>query len=1012
MKEFPEIMDFNTELKKLNRQQRQAVEAIEGPVMVIAGPGTGKTQILTLRIANIIKKTDTDPENILAITFTDSGAFSMRKRLASMIGSVAYYVNITTFHSFANTIITDYPEYFPHIIGANSITDIDQIKLMEQVILSGRLKALRPFGDPLYYLKPALNAINELKREGIAPDEFSKIIQQEEKKFEKIPDLRYEAGENEGKIKTKYAALEKQIRKNKELTMVYGAYQKELRRQRKYDYSDMVMEVVSALTKNRDLRFMIQEKYHYILVDEHQDTNNAQNKILELLAGFHKNPNLFVVGDEKQAIFRFQGASLENFLYFKKLYPSAKLIKLQYNYRSTQTILDIATKLKKSDIRLKSQKKSPEAKISLFVFNKTESEWYYVARHIKERLSKGVPAQEIAVLHRDNRDAFPIVDMFNRLGVPYYVESEQNIFDDPNIKKLILLFEAIRDFGSKATLIPLMHADFLNISSLDIYKISSVTGGGVKKLYENPYDVIKSERVMRELKLDSVKELSELYSRLTLWRKDSQYKSLTELFEQVVRESGLLAHILKSSHYLDDLEKINTLFDEVKRLQENHKGYTLGQFLDYLNLLQEQDVLIKRTSVDRPNDRVRVMTAHRSKGQEFGYVYIINAFNGHWGNKRRVSHFKLPSRVFSLIKSEQDLVLDENEDERNLFYVALTRAKYEVAISYAKTGLNGRDQLPSQFITELDKKLISNVDGEKYEQEFEKKRGILFQEAKKGRAPLEDRKFLRELFLDQGLSVTALNNYLECPWKYFYRNLLRVPEAKTKHEMYGTAVHAALRDFFEQINLGNSPDKQFLIRHFNDALSREPIQQSDYDEALEKGEKALSGYFDAHKKEWKYRTFNEFNIARVELAKDIGLTGKIDKIDLLSHGGSPPIPVHVVDYKTGKPQSRREIEGQTKSSNGGYKRQLVFYKLLLQLYKNGKYNMKSGAIDFVEPDEKGRYHTEVFEISDAEVGELEKLIKEVSKEILNTEYWGQPCNQEVCGYCDLREVMADSGNTH
>src|SRR3989344_6125002 len=430
--------EFKNYYNRLNPKQKEAVDAIDGPVMVVAGPGTGKTQILTLRIANILEKTDTPPEAILALTYTESGVTSMRGRLSEITGNSAYRVMISTFHGFANNIIRNYPEEFPHIIGANSITEVEQFKIMEGVITLSELSILRPFGDTFYYIRSALSTINKLKQEGVVPDQFEKIIKDEEKKFSLIDDLYYEKGAHKGKMKGKYQDMQKHILKNKELTILYHAYQKALRDQGLYDYSDMIMEVCSALEKNNDLLLTLQEKYQYFLIDEHQDTNNAQNRIIELLANFYDNPNLFMVGDEKQAIFRFQGASLENFLYFKNRYKGAKLITLVHNYRSTQAILNLATSLMKKG-ELESQSKHPNKKIDLYNFSSTDVEKYFIARSIQEKISGNkIKPEDIVVLYRENRDALPIASMLEKFGVPFAIESEQNVLQDEDIKNFFL----------------------------------------------------------------------------------------------------------------------------------------------------------------------------------------------------------------------------------------------------------------------------------------------------------------------------------------------------------------------------------------------------------------------------------------------------------------------------------------------------------------------------------------------------------------------------------------------
>jgi len=331
--------------KKLNPAQKKAVDTIEGPVMVIAGPGTGKTQILTLRIANILRQTDTAPEQILALTFTESGVFSMRKRLVEIIGSAGYRVRIHTFHGFANDLIREYPDAFPKIIGATHIHDVEKTDLVKELLATHGGKRLRPFGDPFFYVSSVKGAISEMKREYLAPAQFKKITAERKKAFARIPDLYNDKGKYAGTMKGKYARQNERLLRDEELAALYGRYEDALARRRRYDYDDMVVEAVRALEENSGLLLSLQEEHQYILADEHQDANRSQNRILELLASFHENPNLFVVGDEKQAIYRFQGASLENFRAFKRLYPAATVIALTENYRSTQPILDAAHSL-------------------------------------------------------------------------------------------------------------------------------------------------------------------------------------------------------------------------------------------------------------------------------------------------------------------------------------------------------------------------------------------------------------------------------------------------------------------------------------------------------------------------------------------------------------------------------------------------------------------------------------------------------------------------------------------
>lgn len=990
------MRDLYQELyKRLNTAQKRAVDAVEGPVMVIAGPGTGKTQILTLRIANILRKTDTDPKSILALTFTESGAVSMRKRLADIMGDAAYLVRISTFHGFCNDIIRQYPEAFPRIIGSRSITEVEQIRLLEELITKADVRLLRPFGDTLYYVRPVLSNINTLKREGVDEEEFRNAVLRKAEAFAAAEDKFHARGAHAGKMKGEYKELEKQIAKNSELADLYAQYQKRLAEERLYDYSDMIMEVLRALRADGDLLLILQEKYQYVLVDEHQDTNNAQNKILELLMSFHPNPNIFIVGDEKQAIFRFQGASLENFSYFKKLYPSAEAITLAENYRSTQEILDsahgVAGAMRLAGSELHAQNGAGE-KIRVAPFVKEDAELAWVASSVADTIRGGASPEEVAILYRDNRDAFPAARALERHGVPFVIESEQDIFGDFEIRKLMALLEAALKIGSPEHFLRAMHVDFLGIPPLDTYMIAQASSGrnGTPLM-----SIVSNNETMERLHVSEKEKIKNLFAKVSSWARKDANMPLTETFESVLRESGYLEHILALPDPLAAIERTNAVFDEVKALLETNRHATLADFFSYLTTLREHNLNVKRNISHSRERRVRLMTAHKSKGQEFGHVYIIGACDGHWGNRKKSDVLPLFPEVYSLFGSS-DWAYSEMDDERRLFYVALTRARKTATISFSREGENGRERLPSAFLEEVKSECVERIDTGAFEKALFENPKRMFAEAKAAHAPDAERKFVGELFRNRGFSVTHLNNYLECPWKYFYVNLLRIPQAETKHQLYGIAVHEALRAFFSQLKSGTAVSKQLLAGAFASHLEKLPLGDADFKEALEKGKQALLGYYGAYAGSWNANVLVELAVAGVSLG-GATLTGKIDKLEFESDGG-----VSVVDYKTGKPKSRGVIEGATKSSDGNIKRQLVFYKLLLDAFEGGKYRMKRGIIDFVEPDDKGRYHREEFEIGNNEISELKELIKKTADEIISLEFWGRTCGEKDCEFCRLR----------
>jgi len=974
--------DFEEQYKRLNKAQKKAVDTIEGPVIVVAGPGTGKTQILTLRIANILKEAGAgiDPENILALTFTNAGVVAMRERLATFTGAEeAYRTNIYTFHSFCEEQISRYPDYFPSIIFSRVASDVEKIHIVEKILEESELEFLKTFGSDFHYVKDILYAIDNLKRESISPDEFVNRIKIQKDDILADPDSYYKRNTKKNKKGDLKPNALKPVEKNTELQVVYKLYQEALEEQKLYDFTDMIMQFVTVAQNDEEFSAVLREQYQYILVDEHQDTNDGQNRVIDILTSVEHlgdSPNLFTVGDDKQAIYRFQGASVENFLHFEKKFPSAKIINLEDNYRSAQGILDEAHTLIMSGEGDKEHTEltafqSAQADIAVNHFNTYRDELVYIANDIEKKIEGGVAPEDIAVFYREHNNLDLIKEVFEKKGLPFVVASRQDILDDSEMRKLILLLRAVNDPMNSAVLAktllvnltPVETSDALII--LDEYKSLSHS--------MSLFKLLQNEEQLQKMDVVDAESITKFAKFIEKQKANSHNMNFLEFFEQFVSESNFLESILAMEDHIFLLKKLERLFDEVRESTSSAKGYSLTDFIAHIDTFEFYNLpmsVVRSASVEGVN----LMTAHGSKGLEFEHVYITNVINGLWGGKRKNQKFKLPIST----------VLGDIEDERRLFYVAITRAKQSLSISYADYDVTGREKLPSLFISDLNARLID------VEQVVDDTVQVFFAPRLQSVASLVSHEYIKEKFLSTQLSATALNNYFDSPLLYFFRNLVRIPSVQNKTLLYGSVLHAALEKFFLQSSeQGEVLKKDVLIDAFNTTLFAMQVPAEYYDSIERRGIEALSGYYDKYKDSFKIDVVVEKKIKAVpfdlEGGEQILLTGAIDKMETLDDGS-----ISVVDYKTGKPWSRLQ-----KDKKQSLNRQVVFYKLLLNSYNDGQYNMTEGTLDFIEPHpETHEFERETVSVCDEDVRQLKGEINIFAKDILSGKFLDQDIKQK------------------
>lgn len=976
---------------RLNAEQKQAVDTIEGPVFVIAGPGTGKTQVLTLRIANILKQTDTPPESILALTFTEAASREMRERLRRVIGSRAAKVRIHTFHGFAETLISRYPDQFPRIVGSHVATDAERAELLDAALLETPVKHLRPFGDPLYYHPYAARAISTMKRENVTPDVLEARIKESKEAFDQLEGKVHEKGKYAGQMKGDFIAQEKRIEKTEDLLAVYRAYEAGLTAARRYDYEDIILETLHALETDESFRLQVQESLLYILADEHQDANRAQNALLELVSGFHERPNLFIVGDEKQAIYRFQGADLDNVHYFRTKFEGTTILTLIENYRSTQSILDSALALitaspdeRLSRVPLVGNSAAPAKPLTLTACQTTDQELAQLAANITELLEGGTQANEIAVLVRRNRDVAEVARALMRAGVPVTSAGDDDALQDRFVSALLRLLRVAADPRDEY-LAGVLSLPGMKLSPADAARVSQ----HARKEKRTILSILADDEALKAAKVADTESARALGAEITELARLASYDRPAAVAERALQASGLLQKALMAPDRAQALAAIRGLLLAFEHLSEREHDALLPRALQLLDLYAARGIALPGRGNDADETRVKVMTVHRSKGREFEYVFLPFLTAQAWSTRKKPEHFELPDILSGT---------NELEDERRLLYVAITRAKKHATLSYAAMNTEERALEPTELIDDLNPDLIENVPPSATSDAWLTN---LTRESvrEEGKPSEDDLQTLRAVFFAQGLSPTALNNYLECSWKYFYVNLLRIPEVENKFMLFGTSIHAALKRYADERAQGRDIGTHGLIEHFSYSLERMPLSESELTEMREKGVRALTAWWEERHENWPAETRAEISVqAELPLTGDevLNIRGALDRIDEV--GGS----VNVIDYKTGKPKSRNELMGSTKDANGNYYRQLTFYKLLLARTDDQPRTMHEGIIEFVEPDEKGRIRTEAFEITDADLADLEALIKRSAQEILTLSFWNDTCDEAECEWCAYR----------
>ncbi|HVU54340.1 MAG TPA: ATP-dependent DNA helicase [Puia sp.] len=1032
---------FQDEYRKLNEQQRLAVDTTEGPIMVIAGPGTGKTQILAARIGKILLDTDVSPDNILCLTYTDAGAIAMRRRLLSFIGPDAYKVHIHTFHSFCNDIIQENLSLFEKT-SLDPISDLEKIQLFKTLIdgfpKNHPLKRYR--GDVYFEMYNLQNLFSTMKREGWTPEWIRQKIDQY------LADLptrdeyiakRATGNFKKGDVRTdKIAEETEKMEKLKAAVDEFHRFQDLMRRRNRYDFDDMINWVIRAFEENRALLSSYQERYQYILVDEYQDTSGTQNRLVSLLINYWDKPNVFVVGDDDQSIYRFQGANVENMLDFAHQYEKDLLtVVLTNNYRSTQPILDISrTLIDKNTERLvqqlpnlSKQLVSSHPEISklkfpprIIEYKDSRDEMTDITLHIQRLVNEeNIAPGRIAVIYKENKYGEELAKFLQLKKIPVYSKRSLDLFEVPFAQKIMLLLRYLAaehdaPYGGDEMLFEILHFDFFSIPPIEIAKLSVEVADKQFSDERTSLRRLLHERASRPARdlfdtglPEGMKKAGRALEKLI---GDVSNVTLQTLFENCIRDTGVLAYIMQNPQKVWLMQVLTALFDFIKEESRRDPDLNLERLVQMIDLMKANSIPIPLIQVAGSDKAVNLLTAHGSKGLEFAYVFFAGCNASTWEKKRKPwGGYKYPDNLFDSRGPEagngqgsQASKASDEEELRRLFYVALTRVEQHLFISYARYKLDGKELEPSVFIAEiLDQHTLTVEKGAVPEETMADFEALTFTETIAPEIAAAEEAFIARMLEKFVMNVTALNNYLKCPLEFYYRNLIRIPSPKNEATEFGSAIHWALQRLFEKMKAHveeRFPEKAEVLQDFNWYMHRhrEIFTREAFARRMEYGIEVLGNYYDKYIDQWNKIVAVERNIRNVTV-KGIPLKGKLDKLEFQGK------EVNVVDYKTGdvdKAKDKLAPPGDKLPNGGDYWRQAVFYKILVDSYEQKDWKVVSTEFDFVEPDKKKEYRKAKIVITPADITTVIQQIETTWKKIQDREFY-TGCGKSDCHWCNF-----------
>lgn len=893
---------------RLNKEQQAAVAYNKGPLLIVAGAGTGKTTVITEKVKNLIDKKLASTADILALTFTQKAAYEMEERVDAALPYGYFQMNISTFHSFADHVLRQEASHIGLDPGYRLMTTAENVLFLRSNLFAFKLSYFRPLGNPTRFLGDLLQHFSRLRDEAVSPTEY----------------LAY------AKRVSKRRGLEKEEReKTMELARVYQEYERLKIKKSLMDFSDLIYYVLKLFKTRRNILAKYQKQFRYVLVDEFQDTNIAQYLMLKALCPPKKNPPLTVVGDDSQAIYKFRGASVSNILAFMKDYKNARQITLSKNYRSLQPILDASYRLIKFNDpdtleaqlgiskNLVAQRSGTGSgnnpPISFHLFNSFDEEAEFVAQKISE-LKETYNLSQIAILARANNHLQGVTRALSHRGILYQFHGPSLLLKDENVRDLIAYLNVLVDPDDSVSLFQVLSMrefaiaeremsrllGFARRVNLTLFHALEVAASSYDKKYETrelavygkylpPFSPAVKEKFTAFFVL--------LKKHLARRRRDSAGQLLYYFLE----DTGILATLsrIESPQEERRAQSTSKFFSLLKSYEMEHEDASAAAIADYLKMNEELgDSPLLQEADKAPYEAVHLLTVHAAKGLEFPVVFIINLVAGRFPTLERAERIPIPE---PLIKETLPIGDYHLEEERRLFYVGMTRGAdrlFFTASSYYGEGKRARKISP--FVVESL--------GEAF---IEKSKEVL--EEEKAQLSIFEYKKKPEILVKTApapgvFSYSQLETFLTCPRQYQLKYILKLPAPQTAAESLGISVHISLEQFYQEYQKGQKPNvKRLLELYYSNWMPIGYSSLAHQIRARTEGEKMLKNFYKNHHNN-KMIIHDLEHTFKIKIA-DFSLVGKIDRVD--DRGGGK---IEIIDYKTGKVPDEKKIKNSLQLS--------------------------------------------------------------------------------------------------